>query len=210
MPPSDFSSLVKAFRDAVRQGDHKNEEKNLRAMIGQLPLEASFELAREQLSDFLPTFEAEAQGGLWARQFLDSASAWFVGGEPAVQPIDFEQEEERYSFAGARNYISGLEELWLAIQKRANHKEFERWIFEAISNGFTARLECFWGELHEGAPELRSPGLSPSEELKKATEVYIAKQKDGRFQERRMQLLLKLAGRFEQLGELSRVPSPRS
>jgi hypothetical protein len=128
---------------------------------------------------------------------LESASTWWESG-PVEPPVDFEQEYDRHSFGGARNYISGLEELWLAIQNKTNRKEFERWIFEALYSSIGAQAEHFWGESHPGAWELPDSASITPERLRKAGEEYLAKRKDDRFQEKIKQLRLSLADRFEQ------------
>jgi hypothetical protein len=124
--------LTQAFRDAVRQGGDAELQSALRSLIARLPLELSFKVACEQLSAFLPTFEEGASNVAWIRRFLEGAETSFGGTEAVTQPVAFELEEDRYSFAGAGNYINGLEELWLAMSGRANREEYERWVFESL------------------------------------------------------------------------------
>ena len=59
----------------------------LRSLIGRLPLELSFQVACEQLSAFLPTFEAVASNVAWIRRFLEGAATSFGGTEAVTQPV---------------------------------------------------------------------------------------------------------------------------
>lgn len=202
--------ITRDFREAVLRGDNDEEESTFRSLISCLSPDVSFEVVRERLMMFLPTFEAYAPDSTWARRFLESAAAWFGGTDAVVEPVDFALEEEKHSFAGAGNYVSGLEELWLAIRNKADRKEFERWIFHAAYNCAMADLGQLWAKLH---PELWSrsskvvaaagnDSLNKQDSLLLARE-YLAMRADGRLRARRAQIWLDVAERIEQLVKTS-------
>ncbi|PTL76854.1 hypothetical protein DAT35_47110 [Vitiosangium sp. GDMCC 1.1324] len=154
---------------------------------------------------FLPLFEAYALDSDWARRFLEGAAAWFGGTDAVVEPVDFASEAEKHSFAGAGNYVSGLEDLWLAISRKAERKEFERWIFDAAYDCAMADLGQLWAKLH---PEdwsrssqafAAAGGRLDKQNLPVLTRVYLAMRADERLRARRVQIWLDVADRIEQL-----------
>jgi hypothetical protein len=205
--------LTQDFRDAVQRGDDAEQRSAFRSLIGRLSPEVSFRIACEKLVMFLPKFEACVPGVDWVRRFLEEAVNCFGGAGAVAQPADFEFEEERYSFAGAGNYIDGLEELWLAMRDRSNREQFEQWVVRVFYSCLVAELEHLWAKSHPEDWARSSQVIGghivdgklkslSGQDLLVLTNEFLNKREDEQLRDRRVQFWTDIADRIDQIASV--------
>ncbi|WP_257460221.1 hypothetical protein [Archangium lipolyticum] len=110
----DIHSLLEDWRDAIRRDDSwLRRQEPLHQLLESLPPAIALEVARRCLLDFVPYFERNTSGVTWVREFLSQPTLF--GQAKPKKPANFAEEEDRYAFPGAGNFINAIEEFWIAL-----------------------------------------------------------------------------------------------
>jgi hypothetical protein len=206
--PQDMRSLLESWREAIRRDDSwLARQEPLYHLVESLPPDIALEVARKRLLDFVPYFEQNAFGGAWARGFLSQSI--LPGRMESTRPVNFCEEEDRHTFPGAANFISAVEDFWIALGE-ASSQLFVRHVVASLSGVVMAEFAVRqaskdplqWLKRQEMVRRISAAsekGESDPDSRRWLVRAYLMRRKDPWWYEQLAELWLRVADMLEEM-----------
>jgi hypothetical protein len=140
-PEGEDADLL-ALREAVERQEGNSYLFMARRLLSRMPLAAAMRLSLEQVSLRLPVFERHQPEVTWPRQLVEALAS-------ATLPADWRLPEDLdFPGPGASNFISAMEELWLASLALTDETRCVELLVSAIADALVTEAIEAWCSRH--------------------------------------------------------------